>query len=86
MAIEQAESKQEVGRLIAHCHNNYWQFQLILDDRVEPMDIAQVHMMMVQTTQTKDIFQKAVQDIVAVSIQNMTEDSVITISDTIPDH
>jgi len=78
--------KSEVGRLRAFVNDNYWQFQLVLDDMSEPMDIAKVHMMMVKTGQTREIFQKALTDIVAVSIQNMTEGSIISVSDTIPDH
>ena len=78
--------KSEVGRLRAFVNDNYWQFQLVLDDMSEPMDIAKVHMMMVKTDQTREIFQKAITDIVAVSIQDMTEDSIITVSETIPDH
>ncbi len=78
--------KSEVGRLRAFVNANYWQFQLVLDDMSEPMNIAKVHMMMVKTDQTREIFQKALTDIVAVSIQDMTEDSIITVSDSIPDH
>ena len=78
--------RTEVGRLSAHIENDYWQFNLQLDDMSETMLIARVHMMMVKTQQTRIIFQQAIQDIVAVSIQDMTEDSIISISDSKPDH
>lgn len=78
--------RTEVGRLSAYIKDDYWQFTLNLEDMSEPMLIAKVHMMMVKTPQTRDIFQKAIQDVVAVSIQDMTEDSIISISDNVLDH
>lgn len=78
--------RTELGRLSAYIKDDYWQFTLNLEDMSEPMLIAKVHMMMVKNPQTREIFQKAIQDVVAVSIQDMTEDSIISISDNVLDH
>ena len=78
--------RTEMGRLHAHIKDDYWQFTLHLEDMSEPMLIAKVHMMMVKTSQTREIFQEAMQSIISISIQDMTEDSIISISDNVLDH